>query len=265
MLPACSAVAGDEDAGELLRTAARNGDAEQVRALLEAGTDIDAATQYGATALSYACDKGRLEVVRLLVERGANINQEDTFYGATPVTWAAYNGHAKVVRFLIGKGAKGASGALMMGLQRDHVAVVEAVAGSGALDADELSRSLMLARQSGSPAMVAALEKAGAKEPTAADATVDPAVLESYVGTYTSDLGTEATATLEDGVLKLDTAGQPTLVLGAVDETTFRPEGAGHLTVTFERSEGYVTGFTVTLPGGEIKFERVEKASTGEE
>ena len=37
------------------------------------GVDVDARSRYGATALSFACDKGHLDVARWLIEQGADV------------------------------------------------------------------------------------------------------------------------------------------------------------------------------------------------
>ena len=57
-------------------------------------------TDDGATPLFVAALKGHLEVVRLLVESGANKDQGTTDKGATPLYIAAEKGHLEVVRFL---------------------------------------------------------------------------------------------------------------------------------------------------------------------
>ena len=56
--------------------------------------------------LFIAAEKGHLEVVRFLVESGANKDQASTDDGSTPLFIAAGKGHLEVVRFLVEFGAK---------------------------------------------------------------------------------------------------------------------------------------------------------------
>src|SRR5437016_14126272 len=95
-----------QDGNEEFFAAARKGDVAAVKAFLDKGVDVNTKTRYGATALSYACDKGHTEVVRLLLERGADPDVKDTFYGATPMGWAAPKGYTEIVKLLIDKGSK---------------------------------------------------------------------------------------------------------------------------------------------------------------
>ena len=67
-------------------TAARNGDLATVKAAIASGIEVDSKTEYGATALFYACDREQTEVVNYLLKQGANPNIKDTFYKASPVT-----------------------------------------------------------------------------------------------------------------------------------------------------------------------------------
>src|SRR5215467_14021541 len=83
-----AAIAQDKDKNEEFFAAARKGDVAALKTFLDHGVDVNAKTRYGATALSYACDKGHLEVVKLLIERGADPNVRDTFYGEVPLGWA---------------------------------------------------------------------------------------------------------------------------------------------------------------------------------
>lgn len=93
-----------------LWTAAKEGDLEAVTAILDSGIEVDAKTKYNATALSYAAERGHLEIVKLLVERGADVNNKDTFYNATPLLWASSGQHKEVIEFLKEKGGKSSFG-----------------------------------------------------------------------------------------------------------------------------------------------------------
>jgi ankyrin repeat protein len=48
---------------------------------------------------------GAVEAMRVLIDRGANLNAKDTERGTTPMMWAADQGHAEAVRLLIERGA----------------------------------------------------------------------------------------------------------------------------------------------------------------
>ncbi|KAK5467499.1 hypothetical protein LTS15_000472 [Exophiala xenobiotica] len=59
----------------------------------------------GRTALSLAAKKGHEAIVRVLLERGAELDSKDNI-GWTPLSWAARNGHEAVVRVLLEMGAE---------------------------------------------------------------------------------------------------------------------------------------------------------------
>ena len=56
------------------------------------------------TALYYAVLMGGLDNVKLLVERGANVNST-TKTNSTPLRAACFDGHFEIVQFLVEKGA----------------------------------------------------------------------------------------------------------------------------------------------------------------
>ena len=117
----CPLVAGAQDLSEEFFAAARKGDAAAVKALLDKGVNVNSKTRYGATALSYACDKGHVDVVKLLIERGADVNAADTFYGEVPLGWALSHDHVQVVKLLLDKGAAGIERVLVSGVQGGNV------------------------------------------------------------------------------------------------------------------------------------------------
>ena len=89
-----------------LLVAVHNGDADVVRALLDGGADANKArTDGGSTPLLMAAQEGHAEVVRMLLDGGADANKATTDNGTTPLLWAAQKGHAEVVRMLLDGGA----------------------------------------------------------------------------------------------------------------------------------------------------------------
>lgn len=85
---------------------AKRGDAEKVKALLKQGVDIEATTDStGSTPLHLAAAGGHLDVVKLLLEHGADINAMDRGR-STPLIAALRNKHRELADFLMSKGAQ---------------------------------------------------------------------------------------------------------------------------------------------------------------
>src|ERR1700692_242574 len=81
------------DLNESLWEAARSGDTARITAALDKGIDINAKAPYEMTALLFAADNGRLDAVKFLVARGADVTARDTFYHARAVDLAPPNVH----------------------------------------------------------------------------------------------------------------------------------------------------------------------------
>jgi len=81
-------------------SAARNGQEDIVRQLLDRGVDVNM-TRYDETILMVAAREGHENVVRLLLERGADVNAA----ADTSLTAASREGHENVVRLLLDRGA----------------------------------------------------------------------------------------------------------------------------------------------------------------
>ena len=84
--------------------AARAGDAESVRALLDGGADVNARQGDGATALHWAAHRNSLAATRLLLDAGADPNAANDL-DATPLWLAAENGSAPMTELLLDAGA----------------------------------------------------------------------------------------------------------------------------------------------------------------
>jgi ankyrin repeat protein len=90
-----------------LSYAAGNGHEAIVRLLIEKGAEIDSkGTEEGRTPLSWASWSGYEAIVQLLLKNGADIDLKDTEFGRTPLSWAAGSGHEAVVQLLLEKSAE---------------------------------------------------------------------------------------------------------------------------------------------------------------
>lgn len=90
-----------------LREAARRGDLETCKILLEHGADVDVQSTgiwSNSTPLHLAAYNGHTEVCNLLLKRGAYINARDEFW-QTPLHRAAKNGQTETCKTLIEHGA----------------------------------------------------------------------------------------------------------------------------------------------------------------
>jgi ankyrin repeat protein len=84
----------------------RAGPAE-IRALLAEGAYVDGIDGQANWPLYAAALSGNAEVVRLLLDGGADVNKARTDNGCTPLFMAASLGHAEAVRQLLDGGVDG--------------------------------------------------------------------------------------------------------------------------------------------------------------
>ncbi|XVE63438.1 hypothetical protein DITRI_Ditri07aG0020700 [Diplodiscus trichospermus] len=84
-----------------LHYSSAQGHHEIVSLLLESGVDINLRNYRGQTALMQACQYGHWEVVLTLILFGANIHRADYLNGGTALHLAALNGHSRCIRLLL--------------------------------------------------------------------------------------------------------------------------------------------------------------------
>lgn len=117
---------------------ARTGNVEILKRELDNGAQIDLSEPKSTlTALHFAAQEGHLDAVRLLLERGANINSKN-FRSSTPLMLASRAGHLEIVRLLVEKGADleivdgRDETALFLAAESGHVEVVKLLVAHGA-------------------------------------------------------------------------------------------------------------------------------------
>ncbi len=122
-----------------LHLAARNGDLETVKRLVEGGLPVDSPGRFGITALNLAAQGGSKEVVAYLVEKGADLDAQETFFGVSVLGGALWKGAPdyEVAVFLLQAGASDRAGALDTAFRSGHVALARAAVDSGPVTESE--------------------------------------------------------------------------------------------------------------------------------
>jgi hypothetical protein len=250
-----------------LQDAARKGDAAAVKKLLDDGVDVNTKFRYNATALFYACDHGHVEVVRVLLDKGAAMDIKDTFYGFTPLALALGPAqkkrpeHTEIAKLLVARGSPGKELALNSAIQNDDAALAKVVLDSGGLTASTLSDALEFAKSQNKPAIAAALEQAGAKP--AEEFQVGPEQLARFAGTYKNPAGNEVTVVVSGSRLTVGPPAAPSaqrFMLIAKGPTSFRllTSTGGSGSAVFNVDGDKVTGATLTIGPNNIVLTRVE-------
>ncbi len=158
-------------AGLELLEAVRLGEAENARALIDRGADVNVTGPDGTTPLHWAVHLADVDMAKRLIARGAGVEALNR-YELAPLHVAAGEGSADLVRLLLGAGASanlpGRNGetALMMAAREGCAACIEALIAAGAQvnvrDKTFEQTPLMLAARSGSVQGVDHLLRAGA-------------------------------------------------------------------------------------------------------
>jgi ankyrin repeat protein len=85
--------------------ACESGSAPIVEQLLAAGVNANTTGPYGETALHTCAHAGKVEAAKVLLARGASIDAGDSWRGQTPLMWATAERHPEMMRALIEAGA----------------------------------------------------------------------------------------------------------------------------------------------------------------
>jgi hypothetical protein len=237
------------DVNEDLLNAARQGDLATVKSLVEKGAPLEAKTPYGQTPLYLAAMSGHEDVVRFLLDKGANTDVTDTFYKASMLDFTLERKHFAVAKLIIAKG-NGNPDKLLKEVA-DQADLVQLVLDKGKPSQAALDSVYEGALAENKKDVAELLKKAGAHEP-APPMVVDAKILESYVGTFkTEQFPLDIKVFVKDGTLFMQATGQGPFAPKAKSPTVFAFAPA-NLEVEFDSANS----FTLKQGGMNIKFKK---------
>ena len=125
---------------------------DKVKSLLDSGVSPDSVddptNEEGHSALEIAASYGNVSMVRLLLDRGADINAP-SFWGSTALVAAAVSGQPEVIELLLQRGADvdaNDDGATALGSAKGHLQECK-----NAAERQRCARTVELLKQAGAP------------------------------------------------------------------------------------------------------------------
>jgi ankyrin repeat protein len=236
------------DVNEDLLDAARKGDLETVKALIEKGAPIETKTSYGQTPLYLAAMSGHEAVVQFLLDKGAKTDVTDTFYKASMLDFVVERKHYAVAKMII---AKGGDADAQLKAVADQADLVQVVLEKGKPSQPVLDSTYEAALADKKNDVAELLKKAGAHEPAPA-VVVDTKVLESYAGNFKTDaIPLDIKVFVKEGKLYLQATGQSEFAPKPKSPTVFAM-AAYNLEVEFDSPNT----FTLKQGGQTFKFKK---------
>jgi len=127
----------------------------RIRELIADGANPDVKDAAGWSGLLVCARNGwtqHLDVMKVLMDAGADINQKSNIYGFTPLTLSAGNGHIEIVRELILRGAdvnlpnKGGKMPITYAAENGHLEIVKKLFAAGAVITNDVFESTIRGR-----------------------------------------------------------------------------------------------------------------------
>ena len=193
------AVSAQNDSTDAFWTAVRNGKIKQVKSHLDAGMDPNVRFMAGMTALNAACWRGHTEVVKLLLERGADPSLRDDYWKLSTVGFALMTGNTALLSDLMKKTSADSELVLRVGAARGSTELVQLALANHTLDPDDLAAAWYVASKNDKSEVLKALEAHGVTAPV----PVQGSLLEKYTGRFVTEEGEEIILEASEGKLLL--------------------------------------------------------------
>src|SRR5207253_2502661 len=114
-------------------------------AALDHGADVNAKNEIGVSALWIAAGKDKLDVIELLVRRGADVNARDGIWYQTPLSSSVGGKQLAAAELLIKAGARDVDAALFTAAGQDNEAMVKMILEHAKVSQDALDAALYAA------------------------------------------------------------------------------------------------------------------------
>ncbi len=246
---------------EALLDAAQRNDMNGVVRALRQGADVNAQKFYGGRALLFAATNANLDMVELLVERGAHLMVEVTPYLSGVVGGVMRSGNMEMTLYLLERleeGSAGISAVVLYAVEQKNLNLLEAAFARADIPDTVIAAGHAYAVRTDNSEMATALETEKDRRRGAADLVValPRAELEAFTGSYL-DLSTGQTQRLtfdiapDDVNLSVSITGatrEVSLMLVPTSDSTFITPQVAHASFRFDRQDGVVASVVFSNP-----------------
>jgi outer membrane protein assembly factor BamB len=238
-----------------LVTAAIAGDVAAVRRMVDGGAAVDSADRWGSTALAFAASEGHVEVVRFLLERGADPSQPERFFGQSPLARALGSGpfteglppeRIEIALLLLRHGADDRELAVEVALARGNLELLRAAVDSGPLLASRIDDLRHRASRGGEFDRLLA---AAATRPDPPPPRLSAAELAAFAGRFEGQADDAATIAVDGDGLVVEGPIPRTRVVATSGDARFA-SADGSVSVSFSGRAGTIERVEIRSPSG---------------